>query len=37
MQNRKPIALLSQKLGAKNQVLPTNEKELLALITVVIK
>jgi RNase H-like domain found in reverse transcriptase len=37
MQDRQSIAFLSQKLGIKSQDLSTYEKELLALITVVIK
>jgi RNase H-like domain found in reverse transcriptase/Reverse transcriptase (RNA-dependent DNA polymerase)/Integrase zinc binding domain len=37
MQNHKPIAYLSRKLGVKNQGLSTYEKELLALITAVTK
>jgi hypothetical protein len=37
MQVHKSIAYLSQKLGIMNQGLSTYEKELLALINVVIK
>ncbi|KAJ4745297.1 polyprotein [Rhynchospora pubera] len=37
MQNRRPIAYLSKKLGVKNQALSTYEKEFLALLTAVQK
>jgi RNase H-like domain found in reverse transcriptase len=37
MQDHRPLAYLSQKLGIKNQGLSTYEKELLTLITAVIK
>jgi RNase H-like domain found in reverse transcriptase len=37
MQDQKPIAFLSQKLGIKNQGLSVYEKEFLALITAVTK
>lgn len=37
MQNNRPIAYLSKKLGVKNQALSTYEKELLALYTAVTK
>lgn len=37
MQNKRPIAYLSQKLGSKNQGLSTYEKALLALISAVTK
>jgi predicted GH43/DUF377 family glycosyl hydrolase len=37
MQDRKPIAYFSKKLGIKNQSLSTYEKELLALYTSVSK
>jgi RNase H-like domain found in reverse transcriptase len=37
MQNKRPIAFFSQKLGIRNQGLSTYEKELLALITTITK
>jgi RNase H-like domain found in reverse transcriptase len=37
MEDKQPLAFLSKKLGPKNQDLSTYEKELLALITAVIK
>jgi transposase InsO family protein len=37
MQDRRPLAFMSKKLGPKNQGLSTYEKELLALITAVTK
>lgn len=37
IQNKKPIAFLSKKLGPKNQLLSTYEKEFLALLTAISK
>lgn len=37
MQNKKPLAYLSKKLGPKNQLLSTYEKEFLALLTAITK
>lgn len=37
MQNRRPLAYLSKKLGPKNQLLSTYEKEFLALLTAISK
>ena len=37
MQNRRPLAYISQGLGPKNMGLSINEKELLALVTAVSK
>jgi RNase H-like domain found in reverse transcriptase len=37
MQNKRPLAYISQKFGPRNQGLSTYEKELLALITAVTK
>lgn len=37
IQNKRPIAFLSKKLGPKNQLLSTYEKEFLALLTAITK